>query len=333
MARSGVLRAEVSAEQPLRVGVVQLCSGVDTRANWGHLAPLVDQAVADGARLVVTPECSNIVQRDGEALRAAVTRAEIDPVFAGLAGKARDHGVWVVAGSLLVDGRDHDRDAGRDGDNMGAGQIGGERASKISNRGFVFGPDGTVRGWYDKLHLFDVTVSDTERYFESDTMAPGDRAVVVETPWCGLGLSICYDVRFGHLYRDLAKAGAGVMVVPAAFTRNTGRAHWEVLLRARAIETGAYVVAAGQGGVHEDGRATWGHSMVVDPWGEIVASLDHDRPGVMCVDLALSKVAKARGKIPALMHDRAYTVCQGPSSGQMTSLSQIPSSDQDVRDD
>jgi predicted amidohydrolase len=182
---------------------------------------------------------------------------------------------------------------------------------RVFNRSLMFDPNGKTSARYDKINLFDVTLGGTETYRESDGVAPGGQAVVVDGPMgAKIGLSICYDLRFADLYRALAVAGAEILTVPAAFTRPTGEAHWEVLLRARAIETGAFVLAPAQGGQHEDGRGTWGHSMIIDPWGAVVAQLDHDEPGVLIADLDLDRVAEARAKIPAWRGGRAF---EGPA--------------------
>jgi len=179
---------------------------------------------------------------------------------------------------------------------------------RFANRSVVFGPDGTVAATYDKIHLFDATLPGLTQYRESATYRGGDTAVVTEAAGMHLGLSICYDMRFPALYRALAEGGAQVIAVPAAFTVPTGRAHWEILLRARAIETGCYVIAAAQGGAHQNGRSTWGHSMIVDPWGAIVAQFSHDEPGVLLADIDLAKVEEARGKVPALANARPFSL-------------------------
>jgi predicted amidohydrolase len=176
-----------------------------------------------------------------------------------------------------------------------------------ANRSLMISPEGKIVASYDKIHMFDVDLPTGERHRESSAYTPGEAATVVALPGVKMGLTICYDMRFSYLYRALAKAGAGLISVPAAFTRPTGAAHWEILLRARAIETGSFVLAPAQGGTHEDGRATWGHSIIIAPWGEVVASVDHDEPGVVSAVLDLTEIAKARSAIPALIHDRAFS--------------------------
>jgi predicted amidohydrolase len=199
--------------------------------------------------------------------------------------------VWLLIGSAVVK-------SGHSGDDRSA------------NRSLLIDANGGIVARYDKLHVFDVDLANGERYRESATIRPGDGATVADTPWGRLGMSVCYDVRFPHLYRQLAKAGAAMISIPAAFTVPTGEAHWETLLRARAIETGAFVLAPAQGGTHEDGRRTWGHSTVVGPWGEIVARLDHDEPAVLRATLDLSAVERARTSVPALLHDREFAAPQ-----------------------
>lgn len=202
----------------------------------------------------------------------------------GLRDAAAQFGVWLLIGSALVR-----RDDGR-----------------AANRSLLVGQDGAVVAQYDKVHLFDVDLPTGERLRESEAYVPGEQAVVASTPFAALGLTVCYDVRFPHLYRDLAKAGAEVITVPAAFTRPTGEAHWAVLLRARAIEAAAFVIAPAQGGTHEDGRGTWGRSLIVDPWGRVLAEAAGDAPGVIYADLDLAEVARVRAAVPALRHDREY---------------------------
>ena len=210
-----------------------------------------------------------------------------DVAVLGLRRLAAELGVWLLIGSAIV------RSA-RDGD------------ARAANRSLLVGAGGAIVARYDKLHVFDVDLPNGERYRESATVRPGDGAAVADTPWGRLGLTICYDIRFPHLHRQLAQAGASMIAVPAAFTAPTGEAHWETLLRARAIETGAFVLAPAQGGLHEDGRRTWGRSTLVGPWGEIIARADHDEPCVLHAKLDMEAVAKARAAIPSLTHDREF---------------------------
>lgn len=271
----------------LRAALVQLNTPADPAAGLAHVSPLVREAAAGGAELILTPEGTNFLQQN-RSRRAEILRgADDDPCVQGLRDLAAELKVWLLIGSAIVR---HDAP-------------GDDRAA---NRSMLVGPDGTVRATYDKLHVYDVDLPTGERHRESDAIRPGEHAVMVGTPWGPLGLTICYDVRFPHLYRALARAGAAMIAVPAAFTVPTGQAHWEVMLRARAIETGAFVLAPAQGGEHQDGRKTWGHSTVVAPWGEVIGRLDHDRPGVLFADLDLGQVEKARSAIQQLRHDREF---------------------------
>ena len=270
----------------LRAALIQLRTPATHAAALAHAEPLIRQAAAEGAELIVTPEGSNLLQRHRASLDAVIRTLGEDAFVAGVQALARELGVRILIGSALVK---REEDEG------------------CANRAVLVGPDGAIEETYDKIHMFDVDLPTGERHRESSLYVPGTRAVVAQAPFGGLGLTICYDIRFPHLYRALGQAGAVAITVPAAFTRPTGEAHWETLLRARAIETGAYVLAAAQGGTHEDGRATWGHSTVVGPWGQIVAKLDHDEPGVLIADLDIDAVAKARAAIPNLVNGREFT--------------------------
>jgi predicted amidohydrolase len=268
----------------MKVGLIQTRTPATIQAALDHTLPLVREAAASGAELIITPECSNAVERNREKLLPQLSALADDPFVRGMQAEARAQGVWILVGSALVRRED----------------------GKAANRSALISPDGDITATYDKLHMFDVDLPTGEKARESETYEPGDRAVVAEAAGARLGLTICYDVRFPALHRALALAGAEVLTVPAAFTRPTGEAHWDILLRARAIETGSYVLAAAQGGRHEDGRGTWGRTLAVAPWGELVGKLDHDEPGVLMVDLDLAEVAKARAAIPALANARAF---------------------------
>jgi predicted amidohydrolase len=270
---------------PLRVGLVQTRTPATQAAALAHVAPLVREAAALGARFILTPEGTNVLQKDRERLLPTLAPLEDDPVVLGLRDLARELSVWIDVGSALVKRQD----------------------GKAANRQAVIDPTGAIVATYDKLHMFDVDLPTGETARESATYEPGERATVVETPLGVFGLTICYDMRFPALYRALALGGAKILTVPAAFTRPTGEAHWDILLRARAIETGSFVLAAAQGGFHEDGRGTWGRSMVVGPWGEVLGKLDHDEPGVLIADLDLAAADRARAAIPALKNARAFT--------------------------
>jgi predicted amidohydrolase len=261
-------------------------SGTEPEANLDALEGLVAEAAAQGAQYAVSPEVTVVFAENREGLSRVAGPYDNNSALQRVAGMARQHRLFLHLGSLAValdDGR-------------------------FANRSVLFAPDGSVAATYDKIHLFDATLPGVREYRESQTYRGGDKAVVTEASGFRLGLSICYDVRFAALYRALADAGAEVIAVPAAFTVPTGKAHWEVLLRARAIETGCYVIAAAQGGTHQNGRSTWGHSMIIDPWGEIIAQIEGDTPGVLVADLDLSKVAEARGKVPALANARPFSL-------------------------
>jgi deaminated glutathione amidase len=268
----------------LKVALIQLTTPADQVAALTQATPLIERAATEGAQLILTPECSNLmeIRKDQKVLK--VTTAENDVCVQGYRDLARRLKVPILMGSAILKENAND-----------------ERAV---NRTLLIGPDGELIDVYDKVHLFDVELANGESYKESNGITGGTRAVVADVAGVKLGMSICYDVRFAYLFRMLAKAGASVITTPAAFTQPTGKAHWEVLLRARAIETGAFVLAPAQGGLHEDGRKTWGHSLVIGPWGEVIATLDHDHPDVLFATLDLSEVAKARAALPQLKHDR-----------------------------
>ena len=274
----------------MRVALVQMRSGTSARANIASLRDAVAEAARAGARYVQTPEMTGAVDRRGSALLARSHAEADDPVVRAASDLARTHGLWLHIGSTAVL----------------ADVAGGDVAGKLANRSLLFAPDGRIAARYDKLHMFDVDLPGGETWRESKLYEPGDRAVVADVGGTTLGLTICYDLRFPALYAALAGAGATVLAVPAAFTAQTGAAHWEVLLRARAIECGAWVLAAAQGGRHEDGRETWGRSMIADPWGEVAALLDHDEPGVLVADIEPARSAEARARIANLAHARPF---------------------------
>jgi deaminated glutathione amidase len=264
-----------------RIALYQARTGIDPEANARALVAAVREAAAGGASMLFTPEMSGLLDRDrargGPKLRSETE----DAVLAAVREAAAEAGLWVHLGSLALK-----RDDGR-----------------LNNRAFVIDDRGGVRASYDKLHLFDVDLATGESWRESASYAPGERALVVDTPAGPLGLAICYDLRFSDLFRALTDAGAEILSIPAAFTVPTGAAHWHVLMRARAIEAGVFVVAAAQGGRHEDGRETYGHSLVVDPWGEILLDMGESE-GVGFADIDLSRVAEVRGRLPAIRHRR-----------------------------
>jgi predicted amidohydrolase len=261
-----------------KAACVQMRSGIDRGRNVEEAVRLITDAAQKGAHFIVTPEMTNAVDRDAARLVASLPEGEeIDEVRA-FSGLAEEHGLWLLIGSMAI--------------NRGDG--------RLANRSFLFGPDGAIVARYDKIHMFDVTLDDGESWRESRIYKPGEDAVVVGTPLAMIGLSICYDVRFPHLYRALARNGAEVLCVPSAFTRQTGRAHWKTLLTARAIECGSFVVAAAQGGLHEDGRETFGHSLIISPWGDVLAEAKGDEPGVVLAEIDPLRVKKARAQIPSL---------------------------------
>lgn len=268
----------------MRAALLQLTSADEPEVTLRRLLPLVAEAAEGGAQLLCTPEVTNLVAGRETLRRLARPEAE-DPVLLALREEAAARGVWIAVGSVAVATGDPD--------------------GRLANRSVLIDPEGGVAARYDKVHMFDVDVSAAETWRESQGFRPGDRAVVARTPFAALGFAICYDLRFPHLFRALAQAGAEVILLPAAFTRPTGEAHWEILLRARAIETGCFVLASAQTGEHADGRKTHGHSLAVAPWGEVLADAGR-APGVTLVDLDLARVAEARGRIPALRHDRAF---------------------------
>lgn len=263
-------------------GLVQMRSGTDPRRNLSDAGDFIREAAGQGAQLVCTPETTHLVQKDADALFDVLRTPDDDPAIPAFAALADELGIWLLIGSLAL-------------------KIGERRAV---NRSFLFAPDGAIAATYDKIHMFDVGLGAGETYSESTSYQAGSAAVLAEAGTLRIGLTICYDLRFAYLYRRLAQAGATVITAPSAFTVPTGRAHWETLIRARAIETGSWLLAPAQGGQHEDGRKTWGHSLVIDPWGAITASLDHDEPGILMAEIDPEKSASARTRIPSLRHDR-----------------------------
>ena len=272
---------------------VQMRSGRDPGANRDAAVAGVREAAAAGASYVQTPEMTSLVERSRERLFEVVTTEDRDATLAALRDVARETGTVVHVGSIAV----------RSGD-------------KIANRAYLIDPEGGLLASYDKLHLFDVDLPSGERWRESATYTGGSCAVLAATPWAMLGLTICYDIRFPALYRALAEAGAEVLTAPACFTRQTGEAHWHVLQRARAIETGAFVVSAAQGGRHEDGRETYGHSLIVDPWGRVLADAGGAEPCVILAEIDLAQVADARARIPSLQHAKPFTITRAGAAAQ-----------------
>ncbi len=276
----------------LRAALLQLNASDDPAANLPVTQGFVREAAAAGARFVLTPEVTNCVSSSRSHQQKVLQHEDEDITLAALRAQAKEHEVWLLIGSLCL--RTHDADG------------------RFANRSFLISPRGDITARYDKIHMFDVNVSEAETYRESEGYRPGTRAVVSQTDFATIGLTICYDIRFAYLYRALAQKGARILTVPAAFSQPTGKAHWETLLRARAIETGCFVLAPAQTGTHrqqgDKTRKTHGHSMAVAPWGEVMADAGTD-PGVTLVDLDLSQVETARNRVPSLTHDRPF---EGP---------------------
>ncbi|MEJ6395926.1 carbon-nitrogen hydrolase family protein [Gymnodinialimonas sp. 2305UL16-5] len=279
--------------ETLRVSMVQMTSHNTHAENVASLRRASARAAEDGAAMLALPEAAGLMDRDKDHARAQITVEGDDPYIAACRDEAARRGIWVHSGSCPVKAPD----------------------GRYYNHTVLIDPSGEIIARYDKIHLFDVFLDGRGATGESNRYVPGSEAVVANSPFGPLGLSICYDLRFPHLYRDYALVGATVMFIPSAFTVPTGSAHWEVLLRARAIENGAYVIAAAQVGNHADGRVTWGHSLIVSPWGEILADLGGDAPGQITVDLPLEAVAAARRQIPNLQNARPYTLSQVHTAG------------------
>jgi deaminated glutathione amidase len=267
-----------------RAACVQMRSGRDQAKNRDDAVRLIREAASAGALFVQTPEMTNLVERSTTRLREIVETEDRHSVLAGLREAAREAKIWLHIGSLSV-----------------------KAGEKIANRGYMIDPEGQIAAHYDKIHLFDVDLPNGEKWRESATYTGGESASVVETPWGLVGMSICYDIRFPYLYRAEAEAGAFMLTAPACFTRQTGEAHWQVLQRARAIENGAFMISAAQAGTHEDGRETYGHSIIVDPWGRVLAEAGVE-PGVIMAEIDLALVPDARQRIPTMQHTRPVTV-------------------------
>ena len=273
----------------MRIALIQLTVTDDPVANLAATLGFVRQAHAEGAEFILTPECTNGLWSNRAAQKAMLRLEEDDATLAALRDEAGKLGVWLLIGSLAL--------------------LTGDSDGRFANRSFLIRPDASIAARYDKIHMFDVNVSETEVYRESAAFRPGSQAVIAQTPFAPIGMTVCYDVRFATLYRKLAQGGAQIITVPAAFNHITGAAHWETLLRARAIENGAFVLAPAQTGFHAEadgkGRRTYGHSLAIAPWGEVLAD-GGTEPGVTLVDLDLTQVADARGRVPSLQHDRGF---------------------------
>lgn len=276
----------------MRAALLQITSSDDPVENLGMVRDLMRSAAEDGAGFILTPEVTNCVSASRTHQDSVLRHEEDDPTLAGLRQEAERLGVWLLIGSLAL--KTHDGDG------------------RFANRSFLIGPDGEIAARYDKIHMFDVQVNETETYRESAGYRPGTEAVVADAPFGKVGMSICYDLRFPDLYRKLAHSGADILTIPAAFSPVTGKAHWEPLLRARAIETGCFVLAPAQTGAHAVSRgkprSTYGHSVAISPWGEVLVDAGRE-PGITYVDLDMSLVSDARRRVPSLTHDREF---EGP---------------------
>jgi predicted amidohydrolase len=279
------MTAATGTTPTFRVGLVQMRSGRTPSANVDSASKLIREAKSAGADYIQTPEMTNILERSRSDMLAAIAPEESDASLAAFRALARELKVWLHVGSLAL-------------------KIAPDKAA---NRAFLITPEGEIAARYDKIHMFDVDLVGGESYRESKSYRPGEVATLADLPWGRLGVSICYDLRFPSLYRALAEAGASFLASPSAFTRQTGEAHWNVLMRARAIENGSYVFAAAQGGKHEDGRETFGHSIVVDPWGRVLAE-GGSEPGVILAEINPAEVAAVRGRIPSLQHGRRFEI-------------------------
>ena len=278
---------------PFKAACVQLNSGNDLDANLRAIATAVSEAAGQGAKLVLLPEYAALLDGSGRVMRENSFREDAHPALDACRALARDHALHLLVGSLTI-------------------RIDDER---MANRSFLLAPDGGTIASYDKIHMFDVTLPSGKVIRESSAYQPGDRAIVAETPWGLLGMTVCYDLRFPHLFRALAKAGARFLAVPSSFQRETGVAHWHSLLRARAIENLAYVFAPAMCGEHPGNRSTYGHSLIIDPWGKIVAELGAE-PGICYAEINADEVDRVRGMLPALTHDRPFAPPQSGTAGR-----------------
>ena len=267
-----------------RAACIQNTASRDITANIAWVGARIEEAVAGGAEFIALPETVGLIEPVNARIPAATSSETDDAGLAAFRASAAQHKVVILVGSQLI-----------------------SEQGKIYNRSFLLGPEGEILARYNKLHMFDIELKNGESYLESEAIAAGDKAVMVTTEWGQLGLSICYDLRFGALYRALAQAGADFITIPAAFTQTTGKAHWHTLVRARAIETGCFVLAPNQCGHHCDQRYSYGHSLIVDPWGEILADGGAE-PGVIYADIDLAEVARVRSRIPSLRNERAFTL-------------------------
>ena len=279
------------------VALVQMCTGRDIKKNIEQASDLIGDAARKGAQFVSTPETTHLMETSSKRLFEVTVPQEEDLGVVAFSALARDLEIWLNIGSLAI------RVA----------------PDKVANRSFLFAPDGSLRAQYDKIHMFDVDLPNGERYRESKNYRPGSEAVLAQLPWGPLGLTICYDLRFPVLYRQLAKGGAKFITVPSAFTKPTGEAHWHVLLRSRAIETGCYIFAAAQTGLHENGRETYGHSLIISPWGDILSE-GEKKPCILNAKIDITLVSQSRARIPSLSHDRSFDLVDDAVLGTLEAV-------------
>ncbi len=265
-----------------RIGIIQFTATADIQSNIQTLETMIRDAAGQGAEFILTPECSDLMTSQADKLEHACTE-DHHPVLPVMKALAADLGIWLQIGSIVI-----------------------KQGDKLYNRSYMISNQGSIVARYDKIHLFDSNPGDGHIYKESSLYKPGNKAIIAKTPLANIGMTICYDLRFSTLYRHLAKQGAHILTVPAAFTIPTGEAHWEVLLRARAIETGCYVIAANQTGEHRKALHTYGHSMIINPWGKVIAKLDN-KPGILLAGINREEVNTARAKLPGLQHDRSFS--------------------------
>ncbi|WP_051661129.1 carbon-nitrogen hydrolase family protein [Bosea sp. 117] len=280
--------------KPFRAALVQMCTARSVEANVAAASALIRQAAGEGATYIQTPEMTGTMEENRQALFKLLHEEEHDPALAAFRALAAELKVHLHIGSLAVKASEH----------------------RAANRSYLIAPDGTIAARYDKIHMFDVDLPNGDVYRESTAYRPGELAVLADLPEIRLGFTICYDLRFPALFRALAESGAGMIAVPAAFTKSTGEAHWHILLRARAIETGSFVLAAAQGGRHENGRETFGHSLIIDPWGTVLAE-GGTEPGVIHAEIDPQKVAAVRARIPALDHGRRFELLPPGEHGRL----------------
>lgn len=278
---------------------IQMRSSRDPLENAESFDALVREAHRSGADFVQSPEMTGLVEKNRTALLSVVRTEDDDPVVSRARALSKELELWIHIGSVALKTAD----------------------GNIVNQAFVISPDGEVRARYAKIHMFDVDLPNGESWRESAIYTPGEAAGAVDLPWLKMGLAICYDLRFPHLFRQYAKAGAGLLTAPAAFTRQTGEAHWHTLLKARAIENGAFVMAAAQGGTHDDGRETYGHSLIIDPWGRILADTGNDEPGVVLAEIDPAEVSAVRQRVPSLANEREFAGVEASPAPQLRHVS------------